>query len=109
MPCQIPPPTAPMAKAPPKSLRITHGLRIWAVISIHVEMAHTHGLTRDPVYDLHVPWERREGKRRVYITVVGVLEERVDRGERNLFLRGGRCTRDVHVAAGHDRFALNGT
>jgi len=25
MPCQIPPPTAPMAKAPPKSLRITHG------------------------------------------------------------------------------------
>jgi hypothetical protein len=31
-----------------------------------------------------------KGKRRVYTTVVGVLEEKVDRGERNLFLRGGR-------------------
>lgn len=26
IPCHIPPPTAPIAKAPPKSLRITHGL-----------------------------------------------------------------------------------
>jgi len=25
IPCQIPPPTAPMANAPPKSLRMTHG------------------------------------------------------------------------------------
>ena len=27
IPCQIPPPTAPIANAPPKSFRITHGLR----------------------------------------------------------------------------------
>jgi hypothetical protein len=51
-----------MAKAPPKSLRITHGLRIWTVISIYAEMTHTHGRTRDPVYDLHVPWDRGEGE-----------------------------------------------
>lgn len=28
MPYQMPPPTAPIEKAPPKSLRMTHGLRI---------------------------------------------------------------------------------
>lgn len=25
-------------------------------------MTHTHGRTRDPGYDLHVPWEIREGE-----------------------------------------------
>lgn len=31
-PCHMPPPTAPIAKAPPKSLRITHGLGWWLVV-----------------------------------------------------------------------------
>jgi hypothetical protein len=50
--------------------------------------------------------EKRGRGRGVYTTVVyngGVLEERVDRGERNLFLRGGWWSRDGHVADVHDR------
>jgi hypothetical protein len=31
-PCHMPPPTAPIAKAPPKSLRITHGLERTSVM-----------------------------------------------------------------------------
>jgi len=30
IPCHMPPPTAPMAKAPPKSLRMTQGLHTWS-------------------------------------------------------------------------------
>ena len=63
MPCQIPPPTAPMAKAPPKSLRITHGL---CTISIYGGIQNIKGRTRDPGYDLRVPWEK---ERRVCISI----------------------------------------
>jgi hypothetical protein len=56
IPCQMPPPTAPMAKAPPKSLRITQGLYMRGQRICH-ERENTSARTRDPWYDLHVPWE----------------------------------------------------
>ena len=90
-----------MAKAPPKSLRITHGLRIWTVISIYVGMTHTHGRTRDPGYDLHVPWERGEGGR-VYTTVVGVPEREWIGGKEICSLGAA----DGHVVDGRDRFRV---
>ena len=52
IPCQIPPPTAPIANAPPKSLRMTHGLKN-AEIDNDQNVLRQH--TRDPVCDLRGP------------------------------------------------------
>lgn len=56
-----------MAKAPPKSLRITHGLR--TAVNIRDKDSNTEKCTRDPGYDLRAPWKvskNKGGKRRVY-------------------------------------------
>ena len=65
MPCQIPPPTAPMAKAPPKSLRMTHGLCLGFAINLWEEGANTKKMrTKDPGCDLRVPWGKGSNNKR---------------------------------------------
>lgn len=55
MPCQMVPPTAPMAKALPKSERITHGL--WTLSAPTSRMQNTaSGRTRDRECGLRGPW-----------------------------------------------------
>ena len=96
-----------MAKAPPKSLRITQGLCIWTAISTYVGKTHTHGRTRDPGYDLHVPWEREEEERRVYTTtVVCWKREWIGSGGKKSVCLGAA---DGHVVDGRDRSRLKGT
>lgn len=77
-----------MAKAPPKSLRITHGL---CAISIYAGIQNTKWRTRDPGYGLRVPWDKdRKGERGVYISIRRMVTGGKGGSEkRNLQFRGG--------------------
>ena len=54
MPYHIPPPTAPIEKAPPKSLRITHGLDTNGLSTTSSEGSYI--ATKGLACDQHVPW-----------------------------------------------------
>ncbi len=60
MPYQIPPPTAPIEKAPPKSFRMTHGLRLLSELGyVPNELQ-----TKDLLYDQHQTLNSIRRKRR---------------------------------------------